>query len=111
MKIKIIIIILILLFVFSGKIKQLCIGFAELNMCVDIGICKEGLSVSTEDGRIIISKENCLKYGWVWDEGSKSCNTRDQSYHDYFDKTMKEIRDAEQKAKDLDKKLGRPRGQ
>ena len=42
--------------------------------CLDSSICKEGLEVNTEYGLIKINKNNCLKYGWIWDEKIKSCN-------------------------------------
>jgi len=48
----------------------------DIDTCLDIGICSEGLEINTEYGRIKINKENCVKYGWKWDETRKWCNTR-----------------------------------
>lgn len=33
----------------------------------------EGAKINTRQGTIIINKENCLKYGWDWDEKRKMC--------------------------------------
>ena len=52
--------------------------FDEKDFCLDTGICKEGLELNTEYGLIQINKENCLKYGWGWEEGSGYCNTRNK---------------------------------
>ncbi len=46
------------------------------NFCLDTGICAQGLKINTEHGRIKINKENCLKYGWEWDEKRKWCDLR-----------------------------------
>ena len=48
----------------------------DKDFCLDSGTCKEGLEVNTEHGRIKINKENCLKYGWQWDEKIKECKVR-----------------------------------
>lgn len=45
----------------------------DKDFCMDSGICKEGLEFNTEHGTIIITKENCKKYRWVWDEIQSTC--------------------------------------
>lgn len=51
--------------------------FDDKDYCLDTAICKEGLEINTEYGLVKINKENCLKYGWIWDDDSKMCNMRD----------------------------------
>ena len=46
----------------------------DKDTCLDSSICKEGMEVNTEYGLIKINENNCLKYGWIWDEKIKSCN-------------------------------------
>ena len=46
----------------------------DKNACLDSSICKVGLEVNTDYGLIKINKDNCLKYGWIWDDIRKSCN-------------------------------------
>jgi len=46
----------------------------DKDTCLDTSICKEGLEINTEYGLIKINKENCLKYGWIWNDKKKSCN-------------------------------------
>lgn len=48
----------------------------DKEFCLDTGRCVEGLEINTEYGRIKINKENCVKYGWQWDDEKKWCNTR-----------------------------------
>ncbi|OGI00478.1 MAG: hypothetical protein A2Y25_12065 [Candidatus Melainabacteria bacterium GWF2_37_15] len=50
--------------------------FNDKDYCLDTGRCTEGLEINTEHGRIIINKENCLKYKWKWDEKRRDCNIR-----------------------------------
>ena len=45
------------------------------DVCLDSGFCAENLEINTEYGLIKINKENCLKYGWKWDEKNIYCNT------------------------------------
>lgn len=46
--------------------------------CISDSICKEGLEINTEYGLIKVNKENCLKYGWIWDDKKKICNMKDE---------------------------------
>ncbi len=45
--------------------------------CLEDGICFEGAEVYRKGQKIIINKENCLKYGWKWDEKRKWCDLND----------------------------------
>jgi len=51
----------------------------DIDCCLDVGICAEGLEINTEYGRTKINKENCLKYNWKWNEARKDCNIRYES--------------------------------
>ena len=50
--------------------------FDDKDYCLDNGICKEGLELNTEFGLIKINQENCIKYNWIWDSKTKTCNTK-----------------------------------
>lgn len=50
----------------------------DQNYCVEDGICGEGTYTYKDGQRIIINKENCLKYKWQWNEDSKSCDIWDK---------------------------------
>lgn len=43
------------------------------DICLDMGLCKEGLEVNTEYGKIKINEKNCKKYHWVWNEEKRYC--------------------------------------
>lgn len=49
----------------------------DLDFCLDSGICAENLELNTEFGKIIINKENCLKYNWEWNEKKRFCKLSD----------------------------------
>ncbi len=78
MKIKTVIIIVILILIFSGKLEKMRVAFSELNMCFDIGVCAEGITVGVGKESVKINKENCLKHNWKWNDEKKYCNTRTQ---------------------------------
>ena len=44
--------------------------------CLDNSNCVEGLKINTQHGTITINKENCIKYGWKWDEKRRMCKIR-----------------------------------
>jgi hypothetical protein len=46
----------------------------DKDFCLDTAICKEGLEINTEHGRILVNKENCEKYNWIWDDENKMCD-------------------------------------
>ncbi|MDR1167748.1 MAG: hypothetical protein LBK53_02510 [Heliobacteriaceae bacterium] len=78
MKIKVLIILitLIILILLPDKIRKMDIAFSELNMCFDISVCKEGITVGVGNESIKINKENCEKYNWTWDDEKKYCDMR-----------------------------------
>jgi hypothetical protein len=90
MKNKKLIIIIVILLLFSGKIKQGFVDFiTEMNdadRCLSSGICKEGRTIGTKYGEILINKENCLKYNYEWDEEKRWCNLYTQEYYDNLEK-------------------------
>ncbi|OLA94588.1 MAG: hypothetical protein BHW64_03165 [Candidatus Melainabacteria bacterium LEY3_CP_29_8] len=45
----------------------------ESDYCIEDGYCEEGRVVNTQHGTITINEENCIKYGWEWDEKRKMC--------------------------------------
>lgn len=46
----------------------------DLDFCLDSGICAEGIEINTKYGLVKINKENCLKYGYQWNDYRKDCN-------------------------------------
>lgn len=48
----------------------------NLDACLDVGICGQGLEINTEYGLVKINQENCLRYHWKWNKKSKSCYIR-----------------------------------
>lgn len=49
----------------------------DLDMCYDDGICAENIEINyTGYGKILITRENCFRYGWIWDEEKRFCNIR-----------------------------------
>lgn len=48
----------------------------KVDLCFDNSYCYEGLKITTQHGTITINKENCIKYGWEWDEKRKMCKIR-----------------------------------
>ena len=45
----------------------------DKDICLDSGICKEGLIINTQYGEISINKENCIKYNWLWNDEKRFC--------------------------------------
>jgi len=45
----------------------------DVENCLDISICKEGLEVKSDNGNFTVNKENCLNHGYTWDEKRKTC--------------------------------------
>ncbi len=45
----------------------------DKDICLDSGICKEGLDVNTQNGEITINKEICIKYNWLWNDEKRFC--------------------------------------
>ena len=46
---------------------------SDLDFCLDTGICKEGIEINTEYGKVKINKSNCIKYNWQWDNKNETC--------------------------------------
>ena len=42
--------------------------FDDLDFCLDTGYCKEGLTLNTEKGKIIVNKETCSDHDGIWEE-------------------------------------------
>lgn len=68
-------IILIIYFSSANFLPSVKYQFDE-DFCLDSAICSEGLELNTEYGKIKINKENCLKYGWGWNETKKQCDLK-----------------------------------
>ena len=45
----------------------------DKDICLDSGICREGLIINTKYGEISINKENCIKYNWLWNDEKRFC--------------------------------------
>ncbi|GBF23358.1 hypothetical protein tpqmel_0762 [Candidatus Gastranaerophilus sp. (ex Termes propinquus)] len=75
-KIKITYIFLFALFMCAPNMLPTVEKAFDKDSCLDTGVCKEGLEINTEYGKIKINKENCLKYGFAWDEKRKWCDVR-----------------------------------
>ncbi len=48
----------------------------DSDYCIEDGDCKEGREINTEHGKVIVNKENCLKYNWDWDEKRRKCKIK-----------------------------------
>lgn len=52
----------------------------DMELCIDMGICPEGIKMKNEKGILFqINKENCIKYGYKWDEQNRSCDMEIES--------------------------------
>lgn len=67
--------ILILLLIFF-PCKYLYTQFTYINMCIDIGICVEGIKTKIDGNLVEINEENCKKFNRVWLEETKSCKVK-----------------------------------
>ena len=45
----------------------------DKDICLDSGICREGLIINTQYREISINKENCIKYNWLWNDEKRFC--------------------------------------
>lgn len=75
MKKGILVIVGFLMFYFSLDIPEIKRA-GDIDTCLDVGICAQGLEINTEYGLIEINQENCLRYHWKWNEKGKSCYIR-----------------------------------
>ena len=76
MKYKYLWIILLIIITFSGQIRDRYSKFIELNMCLDTGICAEGIITMVEGTLGEINEENCKKYNKTWNKKNRTCNIR-----------------------------------
>lgn len=49
---------------------------SDKDLCLDSGICKEGLEINTEYGFIKINEQNCRKYNWQWNFDNSECKIK-----------------------------------
>ncbi|MDO5438237.1 MAG: hypothetical protein Q4F80_08590 [bacterium] len=47
--------------------------YDDKDACLDSGYCKEGLSLNTANGRIIINEENCKQENGTWIDKKRVC--------------------------------------
>lgn len=52
------------------------IQVSKEDTCLDIGLCKKGLTINTEYGMVEINKNSCEKYNWKWIEDTNTCLIR-----------------------------------
>ena len=72
---KLFVLFLIIHILLTGYLPQVQKEF-NIQDCIDNSTCVEGLKITTQHGTITINKENCIKYGWEWDEKRKMCQIR-----------------------------------
>ncbi len=68
--------ILLIIIIFSNLIKTAYFKFVELNMCLDTGICSEGIITRVDGNLVEINEENCKKYNKTWNPKNRTCNIR-----------------------------------
>jgi len=52
----------------------------DMELCIDMGICPEGIKMKNSEGVLFeINKENCIKYGYQWEEQNRSCDMEIES--------------------------------
>ncbi len=49
----------------------------NIDMCIDTGVCVEGIPWGVGDDRIIINKETCENNNWKWYDDRNVCNMRE----------------------------------
>lgn len=52
---------------------MLIISSDPMDGCMDIGYCKEGLTLSIEGKKITVNKQTCLENNGKWYDNRKSC--------------------------------------
>lgn len=72
MNAKTIIFIILILLLF----KYLYTKFVQINICIDVGICTEGIKTNIDGNLIQINEENCKRYNRIWLEEIKSCKVK-----------------------------------
>ena len=67
----------LLLFVIKFLFILPAVNYAfEVDTCIDIGVCKEGIETKIDGQLIEINKENCLLHNKEWDDNINSCYVR-----------------------------------
>lgn len=47
----------------------------DMELCMEMNICPEGIKMKNDEGVLFeINKENCIKYGYKWDEQNRNCD-------------------------------------
>lgn len=72
-EIKSCVVILAILFNYSANLLPDAKHTFDLETCLDMSICKEGLRVKSDNGNFTVTRENCLNHGYKWDEKRKTC--------------------------------------
>lgn len=73
---KILIFILILIFIKFLTLIPAVKFAVDNNICIDTGICKEGIYTKINGEMMEVNKKNCLKYNKEWYESINSCYVR-----------------------------------
>lgn len=47
--------------------------YDDIDACLDSGFCKEGLTLNTEHGQIIVNEKTCKEENGTWIEKRKTC--------------------------------------
>lgn len=50
--------------------------YDDKDACLDSGYCKEGLSLNTANGQIIINEENCKQENGTWIDKKRVCQLK-----------------------------------
>ncbi len=66
--------VVLIIFCFVGVIVFPDIPELRSDYCIEDGECEEGRVIWHDDEEILINKENCLKYNWVWHDEKKYCD-------------------------------------
>ncbi len=80
MKILKIISILFIIIFFLPYISYEIFVHDDKDVCLDSGFCKEGLTLNTENGEIIVNKNTCEANGGIWKEKIKACKFSQKKY-------------------------------
>lgn len=51
-------------------------NFLDINLCVDMGICKQGIKMKIDGELVEINEQNCKKYNKLWLDDIEACNVR-----------------------------------
>lgn len=68
--------VLIIIFLILFLIKPAYTKFVQINMCLDIGICAEGIKTKIDNDLVEINEQNCRKYNRIWIEETQLCKVK-----------------------------------